>query len=292
MPVIEGREISYTYHPGTPHAKKALDGIMLTVERGEFLSLVGANGSGKSTLIQQLNGLLLPEAGELMVLGRSVADKGYREQLWQKVGLVFQFPEQQLFEGTVYDELAYGLKNMGLAKGEIDRRVKEALLGVGIEPAGMMGQSPFSLSGGMRRRVAVASILAMEPEILVLDEPTAGLDPEGSSQILETVKRLQREKGITVILVSHCLNELILFSDRIAVLEKGRIKAQGKVREVLSGTLGEAVILPEYLNVLTDLREKGWPVHCGQLTLEEAAAEIERVRNRLGNQGGACRWPE
>lgn len=287
MPVIEGREISYTYHPGTPHAKKALDGIMLTVERGEFLSLVGANGSGKSTLIQQLNGLLLPEAGELMVLGRSVADKGYREQLWQKVGLVFQFPEQQLFEGTVYDELAYGLKNMGLAKGEIDRRVKEALLGVGIEPAGMMGQSPFSLSGGMRRRVAVASILAMEPEILVLDEPTAGLDPEGSSQILETVKRLQREKGITVILVSHCLNELILFSDRIAVLEKGRIKAHGKVREVLSGTLGEAVILPEYLNVLRDLREKGWPVHCGQLTLEEAAEEIERVRNRLENRGGA-----
>ncbi|ACL19747.1 ABC transporter related [Desulfitobacterium hafniense DCB-2] len=292
MLVIEAREISYTYHPGTSHAKKALDGITLTVERGEFLSLVGANGSGKSTLIQQLNGLLLPEAGELMVLGRSVADKGYREQLWQKVGLVFQFPEQQLFEGTVYDELAYGLKNMGLAKGEIDRRVQEALLGVGIEPAGVSGQSPFSLSGGMRRRVAVASILAMEPEILVLDEPTAGLDPEGSSQILETVKRLQREKGITVLLVSHCLNELILFSDRIAVLEKGRIKAQGKVREVLSGTLGEAVILPEYLNVLTDLREKGWPVHCGQLTLEEAAAEIERVRNRLGNQGGACRWPE
>ncbi len=287
MPVIEGRELSYTYHPGTPHAKKALDGIMLTVERGEFLSLVGANGSGKSTLIQQLNGLLLPEAGELMVLGRSVADKGYREQLWQKVGLVFQFPEQQLFEGTVYDELAYGLKNMGLAKGEIDRRVKEALLGVGIEPAGMMGQSPFSLSGGMRRRVAVASILAMEPEILVLDEPTAGLDPEGSSQILETVKRLQREKGITVILVSHCLNELILFSDRIAVLEKGRIKTHGKVREVLSGTLGEAVILPEYLNVLRDLREKGWPVHCGQLTLEEAAEEIERIRNRLENRGGA-----
>lgn len=287
MLVIEGREISYTYHPGTPHAKKALDGIMLTVERGEFLSLVGANGSGKSTLIQQLNGLLLPEAGELMVLGRSVADKGYREQLWQKVGLVFQFPEQQLFEGTVYDELAYGLKNMGLAKGEIDRRVKEALLGVGIEPAGMMGQSPFSLSGGMRRRVAVASIVAMEPEILVLDEPTAGLDPEGSGQILETVKRLQREKGITVILVSHCLNELILFSDRIAVLEKGRIKAHGKVREVLSGTLGEAVILPEYLNVLRDLREKGWPVHCGQLTLEEAAEEIERVRNRLENRGGA-----
>lgn len=287
MPVIEARELSYTYHPGTPHAKKALDRIMLTVERGEFLSLVGANGSGKSTLIQQLNGLLLPDAGELMVLERSVADKGYREQLWQKVGLVFQFPEQQLFEGTVYDELAYGLKNMGLAKGEIDRRVKEALQGVGIEPAGVMGQSPFSLSGGMRRRVAVASILAMEPEILVLDEPTAGLDPEGSSQILETVKRLQREKGITVILVSHCLNELILFSDRIAVLEKGRIKAHGKVRDILSGELGEAVILPEYLNVLRDLREKGWPVNCGLLTLEEAAEEIERVKSKLGNRGGA-----
>jgi energy-coupling factor transport system ATP-binding protein len=284
MPIIEIRNLSYVYHPNTPYEKKALDDISFTVGKGEFLGIVGSNGSGKSTLIQHFNGLIYPELGSILVSGQDTRDKDFREQLWKKVGLVFQFPEKQLFEATVFDELAYGLKNMGLAAAEIEMRVDEALKSVGLEPEQSRKRSPFSLSGGMMRRVAVASVLAMKPDILVLDEPTAGLDPEGSSHILQAIKKFQQDKGVTVILVSHCIDDLILLADRLAVLDQGKLLAWGLTRDVLAqeNLAQYDRLLPDYLKMLFDLKKRGWVINTGLLTVEEACQEIAKILRRDG----------
>ncbi|SPF45604.1 Energy-coupling factor transporter ATP-binding protein EcfA2 (fragment) [Candidatus Desulfosporosinus infrequens] len=212
-------------------------------------------------------------------MGRNTRDKNYRDQLWKKVGLVFQFPEQQLFEATVFDELAYGLRNMGLNKQEIDTRVNEALENVGLDPEQLRTSSPFCLSGGMMRRVAVASILAMKQEILVLDEPTAGLDPEGSAHILQTIKKYQQENKVTVVLVSHCINELILLADRLVVLDNGKVGAWGSTRDVLAQDDLQHYdrLFPDYIRILFDLKKHGWKINTGMLTVEEAANELGRV---------------
>jgi len=279
MSIIEICDLTYSYNPHTSFEKKALDNISFTIEKGEFLGIVGTNGSGKSTLIQHFNGLLWPESGNIFVLGRNTRDKNYRDQLWKKVGLVFQFPEQQLFEATVFDELAYGLRNMGLNKQEIDTRVNEALENVGLDPEQLRTSSPFCLSGGMMRRVAVASILAMKQEILVLDEPTAGLDPEGSAHILQTIKKYQQENKVTVVLVSHCINELILLADRLVVLDNGKVGAWGSTRDVLAQDDLQHYdrLFPDYIRILFDLKKHGWKINTGMLTVEEAANELGRV---------------
>ncbi len=279
MPVIEINNLSYVYNSGTSHGKKALDNITLSVEKGEFLGIVGGNGSGKSTLIQHFNGLLYPQTGSISVLGIDPRDKQNGKQLWRSVGLVFQFPEQQIFEATVFEELAYGLNNMELDRAEIAVRVDEALTSVGLIPEQVRELSPLCLSGGMRRRIAVASILAMKPEILILDEPTAGLDPEGCDHILTTVKRYQQEQKVTVIMVSHYINELIILADRVALLDQGRLKAWGPTREVLERDdlpYGD-LLLPDYMKLLHNLKMRGLPVNTGLLTVEEAACEIERL---------------
>ncbi len=279
MPVIEINNLSYVYNSGTSNEKKALDNITLSVEKGEFLGIVGANGSGKSTLIQHFNGLLSPQSGSISVLGSDLRDKRNGMQLWRSVGLVFQFPEQQIFEATVFEELAYGLNNIKLDKAEIAVRVDEALASVGLAPEEVRDLPPLCLSGGMRRRVAVASILAMKPDILILDEPTAGLDPEGCAHILATVKRYQREQKVTVIMVSHYINELIILADRVALLDQGRLKAWGPTRKVLERDdlpYGD-LLLPDYMKLLHNLKMRGLPINTGVLTVDEAAVEIDRL---------------
>lgn len=279
MPVIEINNLSYVYNSGTSNEKKALDNITLSVEKGEFLGIVGANGSGKSTLIQHLNGLLYPQSGSISVLGADLRDKRNGTQLWRSVGLVFQFPEQQIFEATVFEELAYGLNNMELDREEIAVRVDEALASVGLVPEQVRDLPPLCLSGGMRRRIAVASILAMKPDILILDEPTAGLDPEGCAHILTTVKRYQQEQKVTVIMVSHYINELIILADRVALLDQGRLKAWGPTRKVLERDdlpYGD-LLLPDYMKLLHNLKMRGLPINTGVLTVEEAAGEIDRL---------------
>lgn len=279
MPVIEINNLSYVYNSGTSNEKKALDNITLSVEKGEFLGIVGANGSGKSTLIQHLNGLLYPQSGSISVLGSNPRDKRSGTQLWRSVGLVFQFPEQQIFEATVFEEVAYGLNNMELDRAEIAVRVDEALASVGLVPEQVRELSPLCLSGGMRRRIAVASILAMKPDILILDEPTAGLDPEGCAHILATVKRYQQEQKVTVIMVSHYINELIILADRVALLDQGRLKAWGPTRKVLErdDLSYEDLLLPDYMKLLRNLKMRGLPINTGVLTVEEAAGEIDRL---------------
>ncbi|HHU86044.1 MAG: ATP-binding cassette domain-containing protein [Pelotomaculaceae bacterium] len=279
MPVIEINNLSYVYNSGTSNGKKALDNITLSVEKGEFLGIVGGNGSGKSTLIQHFNGLLYPQSGSISVLGIDPRDRQKGKELWRSVGLVFQFPEQQIFEATVFEEVAYGLNNMELDRAEIAVRVDEALTSVGLIPEQVRDLSPLCLSGGMRRRIAVASILAMKPEILILDEPTAGLDPEGCAHILTTVKRYQQEQKVTVIMVSHCINELIILADRLTLLDQGRLKAWGPTREVLERDdlpYGD-LLLPDYMKLLRNLKIRGLQVNTGLLTVEEAACEIERL---------------
>ncbi len=280
MPVIEINNLSYVYNAGTLNEKRALDNITLSVEKGEFLGIVGANGSGKSTLIQHFNGLLLPSSGSIFVLGHDTRDKQYRSQLWKSVGLVFQFPEQQIFEATVYDELAYGLRNIGLGQPEIEVRVKEALENVGLIPEEQfLNTEPLCLSGGMRRRIAIASILAMKPDILVLDEPTAGLDPEGYAHILDTIKRCRKNQDVTVVMVSHYINDLLILSDRLVLLDDGCLQIWGPTREVLASAdvKDYDLLFPDYIKLLHNLKKQGFQVNTGVLTLEEAVDEIDRL---------------
>lgn len=284
MPIIEFKDLTYCYDMNLKMAKPALDNVSFSIGKGEFLAVVGSNGSGKSTLIQQINGLLLPTSGTVTVLGTDTSYKQHRNHLWKHVGLVFQYPEQQIFEGTVFDEIAYGLKNMELNNDDIKKRVSEAAQDVGLHND-MLVSSPFSLSGGFRRRVAIASILAMKPEILILDEPTAGLDAQGKELILTSIKNYQTKYQTTVIMVSHDINDLILLSDSIAVLDEGKLMLWGKTKEVLNNKelIQYEVLLPEYLRVLMKLKAMGWKLQTDKLTVQEAHDEICRVLSKDTN---------
>lgn len=280
MAVIVVKDLTHVYLGGTPYEKKALDHVSLSIEPGEFVGIVGANGSGKSTLIQHFNGLLSPTAGSVVVCGKDTSVKQHRSELWKEVGLVFQFPEQQLFEGTVFDEVAYGLKNLGLDGEEIAYRVEDALVKVGLDPAEITQLPPLCLSGGTRRRVALACILAMRPAILVLDEPTAGLDPSGCDHIIRAIKGMRREHHTTVVMVSHHVNELILLADKLAFLEQGRLAAYGDKRKVLRHMALRNLydlILPEHLKLMHKLADWGYQVNTGILTVEEAVLEVSRM---------------
>ncbi|MEW6082458.1 MAG: energy-coupling factor transporter ATPase [Bacillota bacterium] len=276
MPIVV-QDLAHTYMPGTKFEVRAVASVNLFIPDGQFLGIIGPTGSGKSTLIQHFNGLLKPTAGRVLVDGADVfRDKASWRDVRRKVGLIFQYPEHQLFEETVRRDVSFGPRNLGLAEEEIERRVKEALglVGVGEDLA---ERSPFELSGGQMRRVAMAGVLAMEPKYLVLDEPTAGLDPQGRDEILGRIKDLHSERGITVILVSHSMEEIARLVERLVVMDKGRVVLEGPPREVfLQDQLlrGMGLDVPQMTRLMSQLALKGVPVKRGALTVEEARDSI------------------
>jgi energy-coupling factor transport system ATP-binding protein len=280
MPIIVDH-VSYVYQPGSPYEVKALDDVSLKIKSGEFVGLIGHTGSGKSTLIQHLNGLLHPTSGSVQVDDIVLAPKSKELiKVRQKVGLVFQYPEYQLFEETVALDIAFGPKAMGLAEGEIQKRVRWAMKMVDLDYNQFKDQSPFGLSGGEKRRVAIAGILAMQPKYLVLDEPTAGLDPRGREQIFEQIKRLN-QKGLAVILVSHSMDDVARLVNRLIVINQGKIVFDDAARLVFSkaAELQELGLdIPSVMKLMIKLKEHGLSVPADVLTIEEAKEVIKQVK--------------
>ncbi|MCR5250663.1 MAG: energy-coupling factor transporter ATPase [Lachnospiraceae bacterium] len=270
----------YVYNKGTPQEKRALDDLSFVLRPGEMVGLIGHTGSGKSTLVQHLNALLKPESGTIYFEGSDVFEKDYdRKALRGKVGLVFQYPEHQLFEETVFSEVTYGPKNMGMDRKAAELSAYAAIKRVGL-PDECFDQSPFDLSGGQKRRVAIASVLAMKPEILVLDEPTAGLDPAGRSELLSMIRELKEKEGITILLVSHSMDDVAEMADRILVMDRGRLVYDDVPQEVFSHAkeLEEmGLAAPEVCYVLRDLAAAGIPVDTTPITLDEAARSIREA---------------
>mgnify|MGYP005795746251 FL=1 len=270
---IKINHLTQIYGQGTAFEKKALDDINLEIQDGEFIGLIGHTGSGKSTLIQHLNALLVPTSGEVLLNGENIyADKSKLKSIRQRVGLVFQYPEHQLFEMTVYKDVAYGPGNLGLSQEEIDKRVRSAFETVGLGED-IYDKSPFELSGGQKRRAATAGVLAMEPEVLTLDEPTAGLDPKGRDEILDAVKKMHDMRKITVILVSHSMEDVAKLVDRIIVLSKGKTAIVGTPKEVFSQrekleSIGLAA--PQISYVFSELYQKGYDVPTDIYTVSDA----------------------
>ena len=273
-------KVNYVYSEGTAYEIKALSDINLKIEDGEFIGIIGHTGSGKSTLIQHLNGLIKATSGTIYFHGQDIYDKDFDlRELRNRVGLVFQYPEHQLFETTIFDDVCFGPMNQGLTKEEAGLRAFEALKSVGI-PEELYYQSPFDLSGGQKRRVAIAGVLAMKPEILILDEPTAGLDPGGRDEILDLITRMHRERGMTVILVSHSMEDVAKYVKRIIVMNQGRVMFDDVPKEVFKHykeleTIGLAA--PQVTYLMHALREKGLPVSTDVTTVAEARAELLRV---------------
>ena len=262
-PILQVKDLQHIYSAGTPFEHIALDGVSFCVERGEFVGVIGHTGSGKSTLMQHLNGLLKPTAGTVLLDGQNIWEsKEATRQARFKVGLVFQYPEDQLFEETVYKDIAFGPKNMGLPADEIDRRVREAAALVGITEQ-QLSASPFDLSGGQKRRAAIAGVIAMEPQVLILDEPTAGLDPEGREEILANIQAYREAKNATIMMVSHSMNDVARMTDRILVL-RGAQLAMDAVPEAVFSRANELVEMgldiPEITGVFLQLREMGLDV--------------------------------
>lgn len=276
---IELKHIQYVYGQGTAYEKKALKDVSFEIPQGQFLGIIGHTGSGKSTLIQHLNGLIKAASGELYYEGKNVYEDGYdMKYLRSQVGLVFQYPEHQLFEVDVLTDVCFGPKNQGLSKEECEKRAKEALGLVGF-PEELYLQSPFELSGGQKRRAAIAGVLAMRPKVLVLDEPTAGLDPRGRDEILDQIADLHKKTGITVILVSHSMEDIAKYVDRIIVMNRGEKFLDGTPREVFAHyrELEEVgLAAPQVTYIMHDLRERGFQVGNDVTTVKEAADEIMR----------------
>ncbi|MCM1027720.1 MAG: energy-coupling factor transporter ATPase [Roseburia sp.] len=269
--------VSYLYDQDTPLAVKALDDISLQIPDGQFIGIIGHTGSGKSTLVQHLNGLMRATSGDIYFNGENIYDKDYdRKKLRGKVGLVFQYPEHQLFEIDVFTDVCFGPKNLGLDKKEVELRAYDALRKVGM-PNELFYQSPFELSGGQKRRAAIAGVLAMKPEVLILDEPTAGLDPKGRDEILGQIKKLQTETGMTILLVSHSMEDVAEYVDRIIVMNRGRVMYDGEPREVFRHVreLEEVgLAAPQVTYILHELRNRGLQVDADATTVEEAADTI------------------
>ena len=271
--------VNYVYSPGTAYEKHALKDVSFEIEQGQFVGIIGHTGSGKSTLIQHLNGLVKATSGKILYEGQNIYEEGYdMKKLRSQVGLVFQYPEYQLFEADVLSDVCFGPKNQGLSREECEKCAREALALVGF-PEKYYSQSPFELSGGQKRRVAIAGILAMHPRVLVLDEPTAGLDPKGRDEILNQIQHLHRETGMTVILVSHSMEDIANYVDRIIVMNRGEKMLDGTPKEVFSHykeleKVGLAA--PQVTYVMHDLKERGFPVSTDATTIPEAADEIMR----------------
>lgn len=288
---IRIEDLSHLYMPGTPFEKAALRNITLDIDTGICTAIAGHTGSGKTTLIQHLNGLLKPTAGSISVNGVDAA-AGNLKELRRQVGMVFQYPEQQLFEETVYKEIAFGLSGNGMSRAEKEMRVREALEAVGLGE-GLLDNSPFALSGGQKRRVAIAGVLAMRPEILVLDEPAAGLDPQGRRDILDIMAKLRRERGMTLILVSHNMEDIVRLADRVIILKNGSIAMEGKTREVfrdVTALENTGLAAPQITYFMMKLKTQMPELNDCILTVEEARDELKRVWER--NQGRKGRYVE
>ena len=276
---IKLEHINYIYSKGTAYEKAAIKDICLEIKEGEFIGIIGHTGSGKSTLIQHLNGILKATSGELYCNGKNIYEEGYpMKELRNYVGLVFQYPEHQLFEVDVMKDVCFGPKNQGLSPEECEKRAREALELVGLKEK-YYTRSPFDLSGGQKRRAAIAGVLAMHPQVLVLDEPTAGLDPKGRDDILEQISMLHKRTNMTVILVSHSMEDIAKYVDRIIVMNKGEVMYEGKPKEVFRHykeleKIGLAA--PQVTYVMKELKEKGIPVSDDATTVEEAVEEILR----------------
>ena len=280
-PILETRDLTHTYGVGTPFESDAIQQVNLTFSRGEFVGIIGHTGSGKSTLIQHLNGLLKPTSGDVLLDGRSIwSDKKFTRETRFRVGLVFQYPEYQLFEETVYQDIAFGPKNMGLTKDEIDRRVREAAGFVGI-PEENLQKSPFELSGGQKCRVAIAGVIAMEPDVLILDEPTAGLDPVGREGILSNIRAYQAAKNATVIMVSHSMEEIASNVSRLIVMNHGKVAMTGAPREVFARAkelISMGLDIPQITQVFLRLRDMGVGVDTSVYTVEQALESLKKLR--------------
>ncbi|MGN0167965.1 MAG: energy-coupling factor transporter ATPase [Acetatifactor sp.] len=276
--------VNHIYGGDTPLAVKALDDVCLQIPDGQFIGIIGHTGSGKSTLVQHLNGLLRATSGHIYFNGEDIYEKDYdMKQLRSRVGLVFQYPEHQLFEIDVFTDVCFGPKNLGLEKKEVELRAYDALRKVGL-PDELFYQSPFDLSGGQKRRVAIAGVLAMKPEVLILDEPTAGLDPKGREEILHQIKQLQTETGMTILLVSHSMEDVAEYVDRIIVMNKGSVMYDGAPREVFAHykELEEVgLAAPQVTYILHELKERGLAVDTDATTIEEAAETILKALHRV-----------
>ena len=279
-PILEAKNLTYIYSSGTPFEHKALDDISFSVERGEFIGIIGHTGSGKSTLMQQLNGLLKPTSGTVLLDGQDIwSDKKLTRQARFRVGLVFQYPEYQLFEETVYKDIAFGPKNMGLSAEEVDRRVREAAGFVGLTEQ-QLEVSPFDLSGGQKRRVAIAGVIAMEPEVLILDEPTAGLDPVGRSEILGNIQSYRKAKNATIMMVSHSMEDVARLTDRLLVMNGSKLAMDAPPAQVFTHAeelTQMGLNIPQVTQVFLELKKLGLDVK-NVYTIDQAAAEIKRLK--------------
>ena len=274
---IKIENLTYVYMPKTPFEKKALDNVSLEIEDGEFLAVIGHTGSGKSTLIQHLNGLLKPASGKIYVDGTDITDKDTKlVDIRKKVGLVFQYPEYQLFEETVYKDIAYGPKNMGCDEAEIDRRVREAAENMGIREE-LLERSPFDLSGGQKRRVALAGVIAMDPEILILDEPAAGLDPIGREKVLGKISDYHKKYGKTILLVSHSMEDIVKYADKVLVMNKGKLFCHEDTDSVFARQdeiIKIGLDVPQITKIMMKLRDKG-------VDLGKDIYTVERAKDRI-----------
>ena len=280
-PILDVRGLSHVYSKGTPFEQKALDHVTLQVMQGEFIAIIGHTGSGKSTLIQHLNGLLKPTGGQVFFHGQDIFAKSTNlRNIRFHIGLVFQYPEYQLFEETVEQDIAYGPMNMGLEHDEITRRVQDALEAVGL-PQDISDKSPFELSGGQKRRVALAGVIAMQPEILILDEPTAGLDPAGREEMFDLIRDLHEKRGTTVILVTHSMEDAARVASRLVVMKHGKIFMTGTPAEVFSRAEEleqSGLTVPQVTKIMLELQKRGLPVKANCFTIEQAMVQLLACR--------------
>ena len=279
-PILQVKDVSYIYSAGTPFEHKALENVSFSVERGEFIGIIGHTGSGKSTLMQHLNGLLKPTAGQILLDGKDIwSDKKLTRQSRFRVGLVFQYPEYQLFEETVYKDIAFGPKNMGLKPEEIDSRVREAAGFVGLTEEQLQA-SPFDLSGGQKRRVAIAGVIAMEPEVLILDEPTAGLDPSGREEILRNIEAYRQAKNAAILMVSHSMDDVARLTDRLLVMCDSRLAMADTPKAVFARAeelVEMGLSIPHITQVFLQLRKRGLDVE-PVYTVDQAVAVLKQLK--------------
>lgn len=286
MSVIKTENLSYVYSEGTPFQKTAIRNMNIEIERGEYVGVIGHTGSGKSTLIQHFNGLLKPTTGKVFIDGVDMwADPQKIREFRFKVGLVFQYPEYQLFEETVYKDIAFGPKNMGLSPDEVDKRVKDAARFVDLKPKHMQ-KSPFELSGGQKRRVAIAGVIAMSPEVLILDEPTAGLDPKGREMILGQIREYHQENKNTILLVSHSMEDIAKYANKALVINNAEVFTYDTVESVFSHASEIAEMglsVPQVSEIFMALAKRGYDVNPNIYTMETAKQELLRVLGKAGN---------
>ncbi len=282
-PILRAENLTHTYGISTPFEKTAVDNVTLDIYSGDFIGVIGHTGSGKSTFIQHLNGILKPTSGKLYFNGQDTSDKNFsKRDLRFNVGLVFQYPEYQLFEETVEKDISFGPKNMGLSEEEIHERVMNSLRFVGLSES-VLDKSPFELSGGQKRRVAIAGIMAMRPKVLILDEPTAGLDPKGRDEILSRIKEYHEEEKTTVLLVSHSMEDVAKNCNKVLVMNKAQVAFYDSVREVFKHSAelkSMRLNVPQITNIFLDLKAKGYDVDTSVYTPEQACAEILRLRQK------------